>query len=501
MTRLTHILVRSALAALASLFVFACMNGGVSVHGWLGALQVGVVCGIVVAALAPNAWAALVSGAVVGFVGGFAFIAWFIGGDLGVSGLLVGVTSVSAGLGRVLLERTPVTSDALALAGVALVVVGMWSVVAGDVSKPAFGGALTALQKLQEQPKPGALWSDGTMFRAIVVKMRGGMPYYEAFRWGYDNNGYTMKDPTNVVQVRMPALFYVWTVLPGWPASLVWSLLALASVACVACIGVAREIVDPTLGLGGAAALGAYAIAVAESPQNVTNFELWSGLLAVAVLYAYLKSVHSPRGAAWTIAAAGVAVMAFAIRELMIFLPVIGMVGTLVVPKERRRFEVTVWSAAFAACIALWAAHLWAASHITTTLASGVASTWLGGGGVDFLVRGISTYNVFFAAPWVPFALAVLGVFGALSLPSVQARVFAALAGVAPVVSFLFIGNASLARNLATDVPVNYWGAIAMPMLIALAPAAFALLPGLRSSSLRAATLSERLPEPTTSLQ
>ena len=72
--------------------------------------------------------------------------------------------------------------------------------------------------------------------------------------------------------------------------------------------------------------------------------------------------------------------------------------------------------------------------------------------------------------------------------------------GIGAIASFLLIGNAILARNLANSVPVNYWGAIAMPILLALAPAAFALVPGVRASSLGATALVERLRQPTTSL-
>jgi len=477
------------------------MNGGVSAHGWLGVLQVGAACGIVAGAIAPNAPAAFGAGLVAAFLGGFAFLPWFLGGDVLQAAAMAGVAAAVALGVRLLLERTRVTSMVLAMVGLVLVVGGLWWVTFPALTQSANGRDMpTLLDTLRTRPVVGQQWSDGTLFRAVVIEMREGAPYYEAFRRGFLDNGFTRHAPTNVMQVRLPTLFYLWAMLPDWPASLVWSLLAVASVASVACVGIAREVVDPTLGLAGAAAIGAYTMASAQSPNNVASFELWGGLIAVVVLFAYLRSLGSAHHRTWALVAAVVAVSAFSIRELMIFLPLAGLIAAWFAPAEERRFDLAVWAVALGSCIALWAAHVLAASRITLSVSGGVASTWLGGGGVEYMLRGLTYNKLFMSAPWVPFALAALGVIGALAQRTPQARAFAAFAVVAPVVGFLFVGNAAISRDLVLGQTVNYWGAIVMPMLIALAPASFAFLPTLRLAPRTSAPAVQRLTEPAASL-
>lgn len=470
-----------------------------SLHGWAGVAQVGVICGIVAGALAPGVVTAAAAGLIAGFVGGFGLLAWFVGGDLLMAGAFAVVTALAAAAAALLLARTRVTQTMLALVAVALVIAGMWSLTFTALhTPPPYPGQPTSIERLEQRPTAGEKWGDGTLFRAVVFKMRDGSSYYDAYRWAFDNNGFTLRDPANVLQVRPPALFWYWALLPAWPVSLIYSVLILASVACVACVGIARGLTSPVLGVAAAAAIAALSMVTAESTNNVTNIELTGGLLAVLVLYAVLHAASSRRRAAWVIAAAALSFLTVTTRELMIYLPVFGLLAAFFSAAEHRRFDLIAWGSSFAASVAALLLHFRAASRIVTPVPGSVASTWIGGGSLKFMLAGISNNTLLFSAAWVPFALVVLGIIGAACVPNASARVFAVCVAVAPLASFLVIGNENISRDFVLDRSVNYWGGIVVPAIFALAPLAFSLLTGPRFA-LAARSESLRLTEPATS--
>jgi len=363
-----------------------------------------------------------------------------------------------------------------------LVTGSMLLVASSIVTMPHKGlSGRTILQDIAERPVPFQSLSDGKFYRAVVWKMRDGQPFYAAFRAAFRENGRWLRPPTSVLGVRPPLLFELWKLLPNWPSSALWSLLVVGGLAMLAAPISGSRSVGAAAGIAGAAGFAASLLGYALQPDLLFMSEIWAGLLGVLVLAAFALSQREGGGRAWMATAAGLALLAAITRELMVFLLLAGLFASWFGPKLRRQFNVTVWTVAFAAFAALWATHLTIAGRIVIPVKS-VAFVWFQHGGLSNLISGIVSSTSMLGTLWLAMSLAALGVAGALAQRDKQYRLFAMLAVCLPLVGFLFVGTDAHVND-AAGVPqiYNYWGGIVMPALIALAPAAFAWIPGMRA--------------------
>jgi hypothetical protein len=466
-------------APLAGLLAYLTLASGVALAGYLGALQIGVLVGIVVGLTSPSwrlaagaAAAALVVGAVVS-------PPWFDSGQP-----LTLVVMALAGIALAAGARAAVDSGQLraqVVVGFALLVLvgSVWLVASSIVSVPtARDQGRTPLQELARRPVAGEQWSDSEFYRAVVWRMRDGEPFLSAFRAAYHDNGRWKSDPNSMLGVRTPVIFEFWSLLPGqWAVTAFWTLLGLTSIAMLASPLLISRAVSPVLSVAGAAGLASYVLGFALSPTLLFLSEIWTGVIAVLVFALLALAMRPGAARGWTLAAVALAFVAAISRELMVFLMVAGLIAALFAPKGRRGFDLAAWGTAFVAFFALWAAHLSQARHIVTAIKS-VGFAWTAHGGVGNLLSGLTSSTWSVGTSWVPIMLAVLGILGALAQPDRQFRAFATAAVVMPLIGFLFVGTDAVLRG--SGIAFNYWGAIVVPVLFVLAPASLAWIPGMR---------------------
>jgi len=472
---------RIAGAFAGTLLVYFAMATGLAVGGVADTVLLGFFAGIVAGALSPSLAGAVVSSTGALVAGVLVLPTWF-GQDNPLLLVMIVILGTAVAVVVHLLASmgfagmVPVTVLAtVALLGSALFVAST------IVSTPLPDTGTTKLQPLEVRPVAGQPMDDGEFYRAVVWKMRQGTRYLDAFREGYQENArWKGEAPHSLLGVRTPVLFELWAKLPGGPHAPFWLLLALALTAMVAAPVVIHRAVPPILGVAGGAALVVYVFGYAFTPGLLFLSEIWAGVVAVLSFAAFAAAQRERAGRGWMVAAASIATVAAITRELMVFLLIAGVLAALLGPKERRRFDVTVWAAAFVVFAAAWAAHLAAARRIVTPIA-GRGFEWVQNGGLDNVYSGVISSTGGFGTTWIPVALAVLGVLGALAQPDRQFRVFATAAIVMPFVGFLFVGTD--ATVYGTDIPYNYWGGIVMPAAIVMAPAALAWIPGMRTDT------------------
>lgn len=473
-------------SACAGLVMYLTSAAGVALGGYAGALQVGFLVGAVVGVVAPSWRSALVAAVIALALGVFLLPPWFdVQEPLTLVVLVVAALAFSAGV-RVALDSGQarpglVVGFALVVAVACMLLVAL-SIV--NVPNPHDGG-LTMLQRLDQRPALGQTWSDSQFYEVVVWKMRGGMPYLEAFRSAYHENPSWRIDPFSIFAVRPPLLFYFWKSLPNpWTRSALWSLLALVCMAMAAAPVIARRSVPAIVGVAGATALAGYVLGFALKPGLLFMFEIWTGVLAVLIVAAYAQAMRPEGGRGWMIASACLALAAALVRELLLFALLAGLIASWFGPKEKRRFDVTVWVAACGGFLLYWAVQAQADRSIVTA-AKPISSVWLAHGGFANLVSGIYSSTWAIGGSWMSIVLVVLGIAGAAAQPNRQFRVFALAAVLMPLVGFLFVGTNAVTSG--TGQPYNYWGAIVLPLLYVLAPTALAWIPGMRPS---------RAPEP-----
>lgn len=470
-------------ALLAALLTYATTASSLALSGYLGALQIGFLVGVVAGLIAPSLWVAVGAAGAALAIGVVVVPPWFYQGQpLTLVVLFVVAMGVAAGA-RAVVDSGQLRESVIVALALVVVTGSMLLVASSVVVLPNKGyQGRSILQEISLRPVAGEGWSDGQFYRAVVWKMREGQSFYDAFRAAHRENGRWLRDPVSVLGVRPPLLFELWKSLPGWPGSALWSLLVLGGVAMLcAPIAVARTL-KPAAAIAGAAGLGAYVLGYALTPSLLFLSEIWTGLLGVLVIAAFALSQREEAGKVWMVTAAGIALLAAVTRELMVFMLLAGLLASWFGPRSLRRFNTTVWGVALAVFAGLWAVHLSIARRIVTPVAS-VAFVWFQHGGLQNLLSGIVSSTSMIGDVWLPIALTVLGVAGALAQKDKQFRIFAVAVVCLPLVGFLFAGtDAAVKEAGGTSSAYNYWGGIVMPAVIVMAPAALAWIPGMRAS-------------------
>lgn len=358
------------------------------------------------------------------------------------------------------------TTQLIAWALVLLLIVNLWATTITLNSRVITEDGRSAVDLLREKPVAGEVWSDEDFYRQVVWLMSDDrMGFYEAFQTGYQQNVRWQRDPNTVLGVRMPTAFLFWQSLPAKPWSIILSYLTLASAAGLALTWMTARRSKVVYAVPAVAALSGLVLFVATS-RMILNTEPWAVLLAIISVSAGVVALGEDRSTRLLLISVVAATLAVITRELFVYVFVAGIASALMGPAGGRASRVGLWLAGLAVVFAVYAVHAVSASAIVTS--TGTAAQWFNGGFSNLLLGLRYATDYIGRTVLVPILFALLALFGAYAAPSREERVYLGLMCALPLIGFLFFG--SDAREIATQAEVNYWGQIAVPVLIALSP-------------------------------
>ncbi len=303
--------------------------------------------------------------------------------------------------------------------------------------------------RVSTEPQAEVYRFDGDLFIKIDYLVAQGVPYYQAFLRAFDQDARLQGQPPGLLNIRQRWLFEFWNILPGPPGlRVLWGFNVLAVATMLAGYGVARRFVEPAAAIIAPIAIGGYLLMPALTLWFPLS-EYWAGMVAVFFLYAMVTE-------RWTWGAVLV-VVAFAFRELMLFLVPVYVVWWLV--SSRRREAVGGLAVAILGPVVLLGLHaLW--SPVGGQSAEGV-SRWFQGGAQRLIDALQFSGDLVGASDRIYLIVPLLALAGAFATRAVWTKALLCAAVAVPVIALtVFSGG----------VWGYYWGAIAMPMLLALVP-------------------------------
>jgi hypothetical protein len=430
------------------------------------AWQLGLIVGVCVGLIATSlAWAPAVAVAAVA-AGLSIVLGSFDPATLSLPALIVAIVAPTVCW---IVRRWPKTRAWIAYAVIGLIAANMWATTI-YVSFPWTSGGTA--QFVATSPKVGESWLDNDFYRRVLWLMRGGKGYYEAYRQGFNENARWGFDPPSVVSYRLPTAFWFWAALPGGPAAMFVAWLVLSTGALVSSVRIALHRLPVAFAIPAVAALTTYFV-YNGTTTNVLLTEPWAAALGLLCVAAYIESFDSPSWQKWTVLAAAVALTACLVRELMVYVPVAGLLAALIAGGEQRRFRALAWGVALAVFAGAYALHVAAIGGAVSGVASERAFS---SGGLAFLARAFFWgVKVVGGGGATVVTLAVMAAVGIVLLRERSQRVFLALAVALPFCAFLLFGNDAVD---ASGKATNYWGIVIVPLLIALSPWGFAAVPG-----------------------
>jgi len=322
--------------------------------------------------------------------------------------------------------------------------------------------------------------ADDAFYVRVKNLVAEGTGYYKAYETGV---GETWGGkPGSVLAVRLPTFFWFWSRLPRAGIALVAVYLALASAAAVAATYIARLFVRVPFALVGAAAVASHSLSRAIS-RDITYTEPWVGAIVVICALFALRAIDEPDRRRDLVVAVILATLAALIRELGAFALAAGLVASLFLARAYRIKHITYWAAGAVTVVVAYAIHFSNATRIIDNslglsdwLDGSLGNLWLAltyGAGYQFIGNGLA----------LSFIIVMMGVVGGLVASRGAARAYLATTLAIPLLFFALANNN--ATISATGSATNYWGLIILPTMLALAPAAFALVPGMQRQEAR----------------
>lgn len=277
---------------------------------------------------------------------------------------------------------------------------------------------------------------DIELFRAVVARVRAGMPYYEAMGMELRQRRY----PTaSVFNWRTPLLYTA--VAAVGPRSARALLACLASALSVLTVVVLRTRSTPALMAALFMQLGALvSVAVASAPLLT---EAWAGVLLALSVCAYQMRARRT--------AAGLGLLALFARELAA--PYVAVCAFIAL-RDRRWDEITIWSVGALAYSIYFGWHFREVSALQRPGDLAHAYSWLYGGGPAFLLHTLRTNAwLLVSPPWIPSASALLAILlAACASPRTASRLRTTV--LVYLAMFLIVGQ-----------PFNYyWGLLTAPL-------------------------------------
>jgi len=281
-------------------------------------------------------------------------------------------------------------------------------------------------------------------------------------------------DPFSVLSYRLPTAFWFWDSLPGGPIAIFIAWLVLSTGAFVAGMRLAYRRVPVAFALPAAGVLASYLVYFGTS-EMILFTEAWAAAVGIIAVAATVESFRSKAWRGWTLAAVALAILACSVRELMVYLPVAGVIAAVVAGGPQRRFRVSAWTGGLGLFAVAYVGHVVAIGGAV----SGKQATAqvLVSGGLRFFAEAFSWATAITGGGAA--MLALLGIMAAVGIwlaPDLRERWFLATTAALPLAAFLVFGNDA---RFADGTTTNYWGTIIVPVLVVLSPWAFAAVPGL----------------------
>lgn len=341
---------------------------------------------------------------------------------------------------------------AVAVVGVAIIGLSlMWQVgVLPGAPRTALAGYRAYLAT---DPVPEQYGFDGGVWEYTTTQMKQGVDYTEAAVTAFlGHSGFDVA-PTSVLNYPQRWLFDIWRMMPGTGRSAPWRTMLLFALSILpAGYALVRRFAHPAVALVAPTALAAY-YTYPLLTQWTTFDEFYGGGLAVVALWLLVTK-------RWTWAAIALSA-AVGSRELMFVLVPVFVVAWALNPQRRANWP------SLAIVLVLPAALL--AYHWTVaapgTGVSGAASfgAWLQNSGYEHLRNSLQFSTDFIpGASWRKWVLAALAL-GTVSLGRTWWERAALLGFPLATLTLLFL--------FSNSIYDYYWGAIAMPIVLALAPA------------------------------
>jgi hypothetical protein len=340
---------------------------------------------------------------------------------------------------------------------------------------------------LQYRPVPGQNWSDEQVYLEEYHRMTEGSSYYDAVRTAWTDNATWGVPPGSVFEVRPPAVFWLLRTLAPRFDGVLYVFLAMVVLAAAAAAAMSGVIVRPAFAVLGATLVVQYYLFLATT-SGLIDAETWGSCFALAAVccVAASQALRSRWRAAF-IAGAAAAAIAAMMREFFLIVPAAGVASTFAASAERKKTQWRVWAGAWAAVAVYYAVHVYNASHIITGGGRlGLFHWWRPGlGNMGYaLIYATNYVGPTQLAAWVAVALGLLGI---VCAPPGQARRAIAISVVVPLAFFAVFRNDAALNGVGT--PINYWGVVVTPIVLACVPLVFSLVPGFRDPALYPARL------------
>lgn len=352
------------------------------------------------------------------------------------------------------------------------VLANLWApLLMGGVPPNSYGPLRASV--IREAPKAGDYVNDDALYRRVFYLMHDGVPYYEAYKRAWLGLKLKPELPSAVSAYRLPTMYWLWSLLPNDAFTIVPLFLGFISIGCVAAAFIAGQIAGVRFAPLAAAALAAYALGSATTVY-VTYIDLPAMSVSLVGIALYARaSLKQDRSLVW--AAAMVMTGAALTREILAYLLVFALVGSLFVPYWRRPRESLPWLVGLAIFATGYFVHAFEVHNVMR--ATSTALSYLRGNpafAFDALQRFGNTIQVGGAVLPVLFALGAVGAVAAAGRVGKQFAVFAASAILVPIVAMTRIGNPAIDMM---GNQVNYWGNLVLPLALALWPASALLVP------------------------
>lgn len=366
---------------------------------------------------------------------------------------------------------------ALSWAVVALVVANMWMTAFFIDAQPLVDPRTrkpspSLFEELDGRVPRVFMGSDEYFYLRVLERVQDGESYYPAYASAVLEHWGEARPLSGVIQVRLPTLFWFWSLLPPAGRSMVIAYLVLATVAVVSVPAFSAPFLRRPLAVPAAAAVASYLLFFATQ-LTVLFTEPWAAACAVIGVASWAVSFQTKYWKMTILSAAFWVTLACVIRELVLFLPIAGVLSSWSSEGGQRRFRLGVWFGSLAVFFAAYAAHAAAVRPFLTP--NDWMSKHLLTGGFRNVVAGMTYGSAAFGGmSSVLLGLGVLGLLGTVVIPRRSLRVFAFWSVVLPLSAFLLFGTD--ATDIWTDDAVNYWGSVVDPLLLAFTPAAFGWL-------------------------
>lgn len=292
---------------------------------------------------------------------------------------------------------------------------------------------------------------DGLIFLKTFYLMKNGSDYYNSFSLASLLDSRNDRAPWRIQFFRMPTIFLFWRYfLPAGGENIIYNFVLFSLFCLISSFFLIRKFSDNRTAILAPFILAPYLVYGATS-QWFMAIEYWGLFFAIIATAFYVYDR--------LILAIVFSLIAVSVRELFIFLPLMGFVAGV----YKKNFKESLfWIFSIAGFILIYIVHYIAASSFLDSSLTDASSwgTWFNGG-FAFLVRTMSFGLDRFKGMEFFRLVSFLALIGLFYLNEGYKKLFLAGIILIPLISFLFIG---------TGYWGDYWGIIYIPFALMLSP-------------------------------